>query len=65
MIFHYIKKILNEKIGENNMGNKKIVFLTGASGHMGHEGFKQLLNRRDKFDIVTLVLPTERDKKHQ
>ncbi|MFW2504162.1 NAD-dependent epimerase/dehydratase family protein [Clostridium diolis] len=44
------------------MNNKKTVFLTGASGNMGLEGFKQLLNRRDKFNIVTLVLPTERDK---
>lgn len=44
------------------MRNKKTVFLTGASGNMGHEGFKELLNRRDKFNIVTLVLPTERDK---
>lgn len=44
------------------MGNKKTVFLTGASGNMGHEGFKQLLNRRDKFNIVALVLPTEKDK---
>ncbi|MBK1809980.1 NAD(P)-dependent oxidoreductase [Clostridium sp. YIM B02505] len=45
------------------MNNKKTIFLTGASGNMGHEGFKQLLDRRDKFNIVALVLPTERDKK--
>lgn len=45
------------------MKNKKTVFLTGASGHMGHEGFKQLLKKRDNFDIVALVLPTEKDKK--
>ncbi len=30
---------------------------------MGQEGFKQLLGRRDRFNIVTLVLPTEKDKK--
>lgn len=45
------------------MKNKKTIFLTGASGNMGHEGFKQLLDRRDRFNIVTLVLPTEKDKK--
>jgi nucleoside-diphosphate-sugar epimerase len=45
------------------MKEKKTVFLTGASGNMGHEGFKQILNRRDRFNIVALVLPTERDKK--
>ncbi|MEI2403032.1 hypothetical protein [Niallia taxi] len=44
------------------MTRKKTVFLTGASGNMGHEGFKQLLERRDKFNIVTLVLPTAKDK---
>lgn len=45
------------------MKNKKTIFLTGASGHMGYQGFKQLLDRRDRFNIVALVLPTERDKK--
>lgn len=44
------------------MKSKKTIFLTGASGNMGHEGFKQLLARRDRFNIVALVLPTERDK---
>ncbi|MED4229042.1 NAD(P)-dependent oxidoreductase [Neobacillus cucumis] len=44
------------------MKRKKTIFLTGASGNMGHEGFKQLLHRRDKFNIVALVLPTEKDK---
>ncbi|MGG4471211.1 NAD(P)-dependent oxidoreductase [Paenibacillus alvei] len=44
------------------MTRKKTVFITGASGNMGHEGFKQLLERRDQFNIVTLVLPTEKDK---
>jgi len=44
------------------MNNKKTIFLTGASGNMGHEGFKQLLDRKDRFNIVALVLPTEKDK---
>ncbi|CUH97045.1 hypothetical protein P22_3171 [Propionispora sp. 2/2-37] len=41
---------------------KKTVFLTGASGHMGHEGFKQLLTERDRLNIIALVLPTRKDK---
>lgn len=42
--------------------NKKTVFLTGASGSMGHATFLELLTRRDRFDIVVLVLPTQIDK---
>lgn len=41
---------------------KTVVFLTGASGNMGQEGLKQLLERRDRFEIVALVLPTARDR---
>ena len=42
---------------------KKTIFLTGATGNMGSEGLKQLLLRRDKYNIVLLVLPTKKDKK--
>lgn len=45
------------------MNSKKTIFLTGATGNMGKEGLKQLLNRRDKFNITVLVLPSEKDKK--
>ena len=45
------------------MKTKKTIFLTGASGNMGHEGFKQLLERADRFNLVVLVLPTKKDKK--
>ncbi|GAB3298359.1 NAD-dependent epimerase/dehydratase family protein [Hymenobacter tenuis] len=45
------------------MKTKKTIFLTGASGNMGHEGLKQLLERRDRFDIVALALPTKKDRK--
>lgn len=45
------------------MTSKKTVFFTGASGNMGHEGFQQFLKRREHFNIVALVLPTEKDKK--
>lgn len=44
------------------MHSKKTVFLTGASGKMGHEGFQQLLRRRERFNIVALVQPTKRDR---
>ena len=42
---------------------KKTIFLTGASGNMGQEGLRQLLQRRDRFDIVALVLPTDKDRR--
>jgi nucleoside-diphosphate-sugar epimerase len=42
---------------------KKTVFLTGASGNMGREGLRELLARRDRCDIVVLVLPTAADRK--
>ena len=45
------------------MMQKKTIFLTGATGHMGSEGLKQLLKRRDEFDIRLLVLSTENDRK--
>jgi nucleoside-diphosphate-sugar epimerase len=39
------------------------VFLTGASGSMGREGLRQLLERRDRFRVVALVPPTKRDRR--
>lgn len=42
--------------------NKKNIFLTGATGNMGKEGMKQLLSRKDKFQITILVLPSEKEK---
>jgi len=36
---------------------KKKVLLTGAPGSMGGTAFKELLNRRDKYDIVLLLRP--------
>src|SRR5271165_7045968 len=54
--------ITNYVQGEE-MKEKKTIFLTGASGKMGQEGLKQLLLKREQFNIVVLVLPTEKDKK--
>ena len=45
------------------MESKKTVFLTGATGNMGQQGLKQLLERGDTFNLVVLVLPTKKDKK--
>jgi nucleoside-diphosphate-sugar epimerase len=42
---------------------KKRVLLTGASGSMGHEAFKELWKRRDEFDIVLLLLPERFEKR--
>src|SRR5512136_1235974 len=36
---------------------KKRVLLTGGSGSMGSEAFKELLRRRDRYDISLLLLP--------
>jgi nucleoside-diphosphate-sugar epimerase len=43
--------------------SKKKVLLTGASGSMGGEAFKELLRRKDQYDVVLLLLPSKRDKK--
>jgi len=42
---------------------KKKVLLTGASGSMGGEAFKELLRRRDKYDTVLLLRPSTKNKK--
>jgi nucleoside-diphosphate-sugar epimerase len=41
---------------------KKRVLLTGASGSMGHEAFKELLKRRDEYDIVLLLIPSSKKR---
>jgi nucleoside-diphosphate-sugar epimerase len=40
--------------------DKPKVALFGASGTMGYQAFKELWKRRDKYDIVILVLPAEK-----
>ncbi len=41
---------------------KKTVFLTGSSGNMGFEGFKQLYAHKDRFNIVLLNRGSEKNK---
>jgi len=40
--------------------SKPKVALFGASGTMGYQAFKELWQRRDNYDIVIMVLPSER-----
>ena len=42
---------------------KETVVLFGASGTMGLAAFHELWKRRDKYDIVLLVRPSERNKR--
>ena len=42
---------------------KKTVFLTGATGNMGWAGFKELYNRRDRFDIRILARDSKKNHK--
>jgi nucleoside-diphosphate-sugar epimerase len=42
---------------------KKKVLLTGASGSMGGEAFKELLRRRDLYDTVLLLRPSKKNRK--
>lgn len=42
---------------------KPKVLLTGASGSMGGEAFKELLRRQSKYDIVLLVRPSKANVK--
>jgi nucleoside-diphosphate-sugar epimerase len=41
---------------------KKKVLLTGASGSMGGEAFKELLRRRDLYDTVLLLRPSKKNR---
>ena len=44
------------------MMNKKRIFITGATGNMGFSAFRELLDRRDRFDIVLLARPSKKNK---
>jgi hypothetical protein len=48
--------------GDRKMSKLKVA-LFGASGTMGFQAFKELWKRRDKYEIVILVLPTEQKLK--
>ncbi len=42
---------------------KERVLLTGASGSMGGEAFKELLRRKDKYTVRLLLRPSKKNKK--
>ena len=42
---------------------KQTIFFTGATGHMGLQGLKQLARHLDQYQLTLLVLPTERDRR--
>lgn len=44
------------------MLKKKRIFITGTTGTMGGEAMKQLLERSDRYTVVTLVRTTEENK---
>ena len=41
---------------------KKTVFLTGASGSMGYEAFRELLTRKDEYDCRILLRPSRANR---
>ncbi|HJB43548.1 MAG TPA: NAD-dependent epimerase/dehydratase family protein, partial [Candidatus Coprenecus merdipullorum] len=43
--------------------SKKRVFITGATGNMGGAAFQELLRRSDRFDIVLLARPSNKNIK--
>lgn len=43
--------------------SKKTVFITGVTGSMGGAGLKELLTRRDRFDLVILARPSADNKR--
>ena len=45
------------------MHSKKTVFLTGATGNMGMAALEFFRQRRDRYKIVALVMPTPGDRK--
>jgi nucleoside-diphosphate-sugar epimerase len=42
---------------------KKRVLLTGASGSMGGEALKELLKRKDGYDVVLLIRPSKQNRR--
>ena len=44
------------------MAQKKTVFLTGASGNMGHHSFLEFMKHRDKFNLVLLLRDSKKNR---
>ena len=41
---------------------KKTIFLTGATGTMGHAGMNELLRYPDRYDVRVLARPSQKNK---
>ena len=41
---------------------KKVIALTGASGNMGFQGFKELYKQKNRYDIVLLLRDSEKNR---
>lgn len=54
---------VGSQVNNTDMSTKKTVFLTGATGNMGQEAVRFFLERRDRFALRALVLPTANDRK--
>lgn len=50
------------KVHEEVSKEKKLVFLTGATGIMGQETRKQLLSRKNRFRVRILARPSEKNR---
>lgn len=44
------------------MAQKKTVFITGASGNMGHHSFLEFIKHKDEFNIVVLLRDSEKNR---
>lgn len=44
------------------MAQKKTVFLTGASGNMGHHSFLEFIKHKDAYNIVVLLRDSEKNR---
>ncbi|MBR6940025.1 MAG: NAD(P)-dependent oxidoreductase [Clostridia bacterium] len=45
------------------MAQKKTVFLTGASGNMGHHSFLEFIKHKDQYNITVLLRDSEKNRK--
>lgn len=44
------------------MAQKKRVFLTGASGNMGFQSFKEFMKHKDQYDVVVLLRDSQKNR---
>lgn len=48
--------------GRRDRPGRKRVFLTGGTGKLGRHVLREFADRGDRFDVMALVLPTEKDR---